>query len=412
MTSEIISKTISGKSIKPPYYILDEDRLEKDFHKFRKAFSSLYNRFILAYSYKANYLPYMCGKLHGLGAYAEVVSGLEYDLACRLIGDTSKIIFNGPVKSYHDLENALNNRSIVNIDSFYEIQHLERYCRKFPHQRAKIGIRVNFVLHGDRNLPFKTSRFGFCLENGDLRKAVSKIREISNAEITGLHAHFSTKSRSTIIFREITTRLCEIALKDLKGGSIKYIDIGGNLGRAPKEMCGLSFPSYREYAREIIQELKRHMNDSFKPTLIIEPGVSLVGQAYDYVCNVIEVKKVRRKKFIVLDGSVHNIKPTMHTFNLPVKVINSKGAIKTGRKFTYQVVGYTCMESDILLKDFRCPEIKRGDFFVFGNVGAYTLVLKPPFIQPDPPIIARKNNRYKIIRRGETFRDFFSTYEL
>ncbi len=407
----MILKINNGKCVKPPYYLLDENRIEDDYRKLHKAFSSLYNNFLIAYSYKSNYVPYMCGILHKLGAYAEVVSRLEYDLACHLLDDASKIVFNGPVKSYSDMETALNNQSLINLDSFYEIENLKKYCMKYPRKKVKIGIRVNFALSLDERLHFKTSRFGFCFENGDLHKAFIKIKVIPNAKIAGLHSHFSTKTRSLSVYNEITTRLCEIALYDLKG-DVEYINIGGNFGRAPDEMPQLKFPSFKEYADAITGQLKKYANSTFKPLLIIEPGISLVGQAYNFVCNVIEVKKIRKKQFIVLDGSVHNIKPTMHKFNLPVKVLDNKGTIKTGEDITYQVVGYTCMEVDVLVKDFQGPVVETGDYFVFENVGAYTIVLNPPFIRPHPPIIAKKNNKYKVIRRAETFSDFFATYKL
>jgi diaminopimelate decarboxylase len=407
----MILKTIDGKRVKPPYYLFDVNMLERDYQRLRNAFSTLYKKFIIAYSYKTNYVPYVCRVLHKAGAWAEVVSRLEYELASRLLRDTSKIIYNGPVKNYNDLETALNNQSLVNLDSFYEIDYLQKYCKKNPRIKVKTGVRVNFSPSKERKLPFKTSRFGFCFENGDLHRAFVKIKEIPNARISGLHAHFSTKSKSTYIFKEITSRLCEIALHDLKG-RLEYIDIGGNLGSAPKEMPQLRFPTFEEYAHGIVGELKKHINTTFRPSLIIEPGISLIVQAFRFACNVVEIKKVRKKKFVVLDGSIDNIKPTKHPFNLPVKVYDHKGALKKGKDNTYQVAGYTCMENDLLLKDFQGPEIDKGDFFVFENVGAYTIVLKPPFIQPHPPIIARKNNRYKIIRRRETFRDFFSTYEL
>ena len=46
-----------------------------------------------------------------------MVSRLEYDLALKIGQPPDKIIFNGPVKQYEDIELALNNGSIVNLDS-------------------------------------------------------------------------------------------------------------------------------------------------------------------------------------------------------------------------------------------------------------------------------------------------------
>lgn len=404
----MVVKTVDRQYIRPPYYLLDEERLRDVYARMDQAFSSLYEKVIIAYSYKANYIPYMCKVLHSLGAYAEVASRLEYDLACRLIDTPSHIIFNGPVKSFQDIEKALHNYSIVNLDSFYEIEHLKNYCLKNPRKKVDIGVRVNFDLPQEFGLRVKTSRFGFCLENGDVQKAFRRIREIPHANVVSLHAHFSSRYRDHYIYKDITARLCEIARRYLNG-NVTYIDIGGNFGHAPKEMKDLEFPTFEEYARSIIRELKKHITRQFKPFLIIEPGISLAGQAYDFVCNVIEVKKVRRKNFVVVDGSVHNIKPTMHKFNLPVKVLDSRGDVKQGTSRTYQVVGNTCMEKDYVLKNLKGPEVKVGDYLVFANVGAYTIVLNPPFIHPRPPILVKKNNTFSIIRRGETFRDFFAT---
>ncbi|MFZ5907515.1 MAG: diaminopimelate decarboxylase [Nitrospirota bacterium] len=403
--------TADGRCIKPPYYIFNYDTMEEDYLRMYQAFSSLYDRCIIAYSYKANYVPYLCRAMHSFGAYAEVVSGLEYDLARRLIGDASRIIFNGPVKSYSELRTALSRGSMVNLDSFYEIDYLRQYCRKNPHKEVSIGVRANFAMPKARGLRVGTSRFGFCMENGDLQQAVSRLHDIPNVKILCLHSHYSSQSRSKYIFQDITARLCEIAVRYLPG-EVQYIDIGGNFGRAPREMTTMQFPSFEEYAEIIINELKKFVNSSFHPYLIVEPGISLVGQAFDFVCNVIEVKKIRTRQFVVVDGSVHNIKPTMHRFNLPAQVISPDGNVKDGSKYIYQVVGYTCMEADYLLRNFACSEVKRGDFFLFRNVGAYTVVLNPPFIRPHPPILVKKNHSYKVIRKAETFRDFFATYAL
>ena len=46
---------------------------------------------------------------------------MEYKLALRVGVDPKKIILNGPLKDYKTTENALLRGSLVNLDSFYEI---------------------------------------------------------------------------------------------------------------------------------------------------------------------------------------------------------------------------------------------------------------------------------------------------
>ncbi len=82
-----------------------------------------------------------------------------------------------------------------------------------------------------------------------------------------------------------------------------------------------------------------------KPKLILEPGISMVANTFSFVAKVIETKKVRNQNFVLVDGSVHNIKPTMHKKNLPMKIVTQN---ERRRRGTYDIVGYTCMEKDYL----------------------------------------------------------------
>ena len=45
---------------------------------------------------------------------------------------------------------------------------------------------------------------------------------------------------------------------------------------------------------------------------------------------------------------------------------------------------------------------------MFDNVGAYTIVFNPPFIKERPTILAYDNNEMFVVRRKETFKQFFN----
>ena len=75
------------------------------------------------------------------------------------------------------------------------------------------------------------------------------------------------------------------------------------------------------------------------------------------------------------------------------------------------IVGYTCMEDDYLYRNFN-GTLSMDDYIVFKNVGAYTLVLKPPFIHPSPAVLVCDENGkvLDVIKRAEEFQDVFATY--
>jgi len=81
-----------------PFYILDEAAFVKNYDDIVNAFTGRYEKFILAYSYKTNYIPYLCGIIKTRGGYAEVVSRIEYDLALKIGQDPKRLFSTGRLK--------------------------------------------------------------------------------------------------------------------------------------------------------------------------------------------------------------------------------------------------------------------------------------------------------------------------
>ncbi len=392
------------------FYLLDTEKLRSNFQKINEAFKSRYENFIIGYSYKTNYLPFLCKELSRLGAYAEVVSRLEYDLAVKIGEDPERIIFNGPLKSREDLELALGNGSILNIDSITELEEVVEYASVHPDRTVKVGIRVNFDLAEGGKSPlqegYRISRFGICAENGQLEEAILRLQTAENIQVAGLHGHFSTRNRAVANYRKITLKLCEIAIDYLPEG-LEYIDVGGGLYGELPDSFNLKTPSFDDYASAICGV----MNEKFghcerKPVLILEPGIAMVANVFTFAARVMGIKRIQDTHFVLTDGSIHNIKPTMHKNNLPMQIFRQSPAGR--KKQNFHLVGYTCMEKDYLASDVLdvLPEV--GDFVLFENVGAYTIVFNPPFIRERPAIIALDGQSASVVRKRETIRQFFN----
>lgn len=393
------------------FYILDVNKLRENYQKIETAFKSRYENFIIGYSYKTNYLPYMCRELCKLGAYAEVVSRLEYDLALKLGQDPKKIIFNGPLKNKEDIFLAMNNESMMNVDSLDELQYVKDYCERNQDREVKIGLRLNFDLSENGVSPliegYEISRFGICVENGELERALAEINNLENLKIIGLHGHFTTSNRKVKTFRKITKVLCQIAKK--KGlEHLEYIDIGGGIfGEVPKTLIA-NAPSFDDYAEEVCKV----MNEEFKtarkkPTLIIEPGIAMVANAFVFIAKVKGIKRITNKTFVLVDGSVHNIKPTMHKKNLPMRIVRKNKDLSKDKE-VFHIVGYTCLEKDYLANDFCEVMPEKDDYIIFENVGAYTIVFNPLFIKERPAIIAVDGREMTVARKKETIKQFFN----
>ncbi|MGD0552234.1 MAG: diaminopimelate decarboxylase [Sedimentisphaerales bacterium] len=412
MLSHIKVKKIEAK-FGSPFYVFDETGFRKNYDDIVRAFGSRYEKFVLAYSYKTNYTPYLCRIIKSKGGFAEVVSRLEYDLALKVGQKPNKIVFNGPVKCYEDITLALDNKSIVNLDSWSGVDHVAKYAKKNPNREIKIGLRINIGLSDKSGLShiqehLKTGRFGFDPADANMKKVVSRLANIGNVTVNSLHGHTSTTGRNIWCYQIITETLCQIA-EEFFPESVEYINIGGGIfGYIPPSMRWTKTPSFDDYAKVVCKVLK---NNKWvrrqKPNLMLEPGIAMVANTMSFVAKVISVKDIRGRVFVTVDGSAYNVKPTFHKNNNPYQIIRRTGSKKRG---TFSVVGSTCMEKDYLLTEITdvLPDV--GNFIKIDSVGAYTVVLTPPFINPAPAIVVEKSGTFKLIRSKQTLNDMFKNY--
>jgi len=398
-----------------PFYLIDRQQFEQNFADLTAAFSSRWTPFILAYSYKTNYIPYLCRLVSDMGGWAEVVSRMEYELALKVGCDPAKIIFNGPVKRNDDIALGLSGGSLVNLDSESEMDAVLAYGAAHPRQAVRIGLRINISLSDEAGIShiqngLKVGRFGF--DPAYLKSQISNLKsqlQAHNIKVVSLHGHTSTTDRGVWCFETIAKTLCQIAERYFSN-TVESINIGGGMfGDIAPEHRWCDVPSFDDYAEAVCDILKQNKwANSKKPTLIIEPGVAMAANAVSFVTQVVSVKRVREKTFVTVDGSAFNTKPTFHTITPPLEIISAAASLAPAE--TFDVVGSTCMEKDILLSQITAPLPAVGDYLNIDNVGAYTVVMTPPFINPAPAILAHDGPDTLCVRRRQTLEDVFSGF--
>lgn len=384
------------------FYLLDSEQFQKNFVELREAFTKFYDNFNIAYSYKTNYTPKLCKIVDDLGGYAEVVSHMEMEIALRIGVKPEKIIWNGPYKKAEKVEELLVAGGTVNIDSEYEIELIREIAHKYPSKNINIGIRCNYDINDG-----VVSRFGFDIESPQFRKALELASE-SNITVIGLQCHFATRRLDTW---EPRARKMLMLLDDL-GIVPEHIDLGGGLFGKMSDSLKAQFdspiPSYQEYAQAVAPLFAEHFaNSSKRPLLLVEPGSALVGDCMRFAAKVINIKEVRGKAIATLLGSIYNINPTLNKKNPPIEVYNLGGEQVEYADLDFG--GFTCIESDYLYRHFK-GKVSAGDVVVFGNVGSYSVVLKPPFILPNFPVIDICGENVELIKQAETFDDIFHTF--
>lgn len=392
-----------NKAYGDAFYLLESKQFQANFSELKKAFTDIYPHFNIAYSYKTNYTPKLCRLVNQLGGYAEVVSDMELEIAQRVGVKPENIIWNGPFKNPQKVEELLLQGGIVNIDSAYEIDLLHKIALDHPTNILRVGIRCNFDIEDG-----VVSRFGIDVSSDLFCHAVSLVANTANIHFASLQCHFATRRLETWPARVKGM----LHLFDELQCKPDYIDLGGGLFGKMSDSLKAQFdskiPTYTEYANVVAPLFAEHFKDAqHPPTLLIEPGSALVGDCMRFACKVVNIKEVRGKAIATLLGSIYNINPTLNKKNPPMEVISMGG--KSSNYVDLDFGGFTCIESDYLYRGFT-GNLAVGDMVVFGNVGSYSVVLKPPFILPNFPMIDVSEGTVELIKQAETFDDLFHTF--
>ena len=392
-----------------PCYVFDEKAFRDNYLDLLNSLRREYVKYEIAYSYKTNYAPKICSIVKALGGYAEVVSDMEYDIALAVGYSSEKIVYNGPFKGIR-LEEHLLKGGILNIDNLDEIDRICSFASGHKNVKIKVGIRVNINV-GQSFI----SRFGIDSDSKDMDIAIGKLKVFNNIKLVGLHCHIG-QSRGLEAWKSRTLQMLELADKYIEGIP-EYLDLGsGMFGKMHEDMISqftVNIPSYEDYAKVTAAIVNEHYKDVLvkdKPILFTEPGTTVDNKYIDLIAEVDNLKTIKGKDFAILNCSIHNLGDVSGSIKLPVQIIKrnkSMGVVTENMDF----VGYTCLERDIPYKGYK-GEIAKGDYIIFGNVGGYSNVDKPPFILPQCAMIGIMEEHEYVIKRKETVGDILSTYVL
>lgn len=389
-----------------PLWVVSEASLRGKYRELYRAFSTRYSRVVIAYSYKTNFLSGVCALFHQEGAWAEVVSGFEYDIAMKLGVGGGCIVFNGPFKTREELERAIKQGSMINIDSNQEIYVLEELASAMG-KAVKVGVRINMKLcEADWN------RFGFNLESGQAIDACRRIASSKHLKLTGLHVHAGTFILDVNIYRTMAEKLVELylSIKDHPGVRIEYLDVGGGyaskntlLGHwLPGEyVC----PTVDEYAEAICQPLLAELSKvSDMPLLILEPGRVLVDEGMHLITSVVSLKTLADGgKGIVVDAGV-NLLPMSYWYSFDIQYAQKSSVTHDTDTTTeaLNIYGPLCMQIDCIQIGTHLPPVTAGDILVVKNVGAYNFSMSTQFIRPRPAVVMITKNGTEYLRLRET----------
>jgi diaminopimelate decarboxylase len=369
-----------------PVFVFSEKIIRNTISEARRAFETRYPKVQFAWSYKTNYLDAVCKIFQDEGAWAEVVSGFEFEKALSLGVNGSQILFNGPEKSAEDLELAINHNACIHIDHFDELYLLMEITRKLE-KKARVAIRVNM----DTGIYPMWDRFGFNYENGEAWNAINRIMLAENLDLIGLHTHIGTYIMAASAYGIAATKLANLMMATHRKFNhwMKYIDMGG--GFASKNTLKGAYmpgsetcPSFDEYAEAITNALiSSEIPHENLPALFLETGRALIDDAGYLLTTVLANKRSSTgRRNMVIDAGV-NLLFTSFWYNLGVY------PSKQGSEYMEEttIYGPLCMNIDVIRDAINFPHVKTGDQLVIERVGAYNVTQWMQFITYRPNVV-------------------------
>jgi len=418
-TNEKGNLTIGGldvvdlaKEYGTPLYIMDEDQIRKNCRTYKNAMDKHYNgNGMVLYASKAFSCLHICKVVNEEGLGLDVVSGGELYTALKANFPTESIYFHGNNKTSDELKMAVdNNVGRIVCDNIFEVDRLNKIAKDAGKTvnisfRIKPGIDAHthdFIMTGQID-----SKFGVALETGEAEEIVKYASSLSNLNVVGVHCHIGSQIFDIDPFVLAVEKMMNFIgdIKEKYGIEIKELNLGGGYGI--KYLSSHDPIAYDEYIAKIATVVKGIANDRnvIQPTIIMEPGRSIVAPAGITVYSVGAVKEIPQiRTYVSVDGGMaDNPRYIMYGSEYEAVLVNNpKG---TPEKIV-TIAGKCCESGDILIKDINLPTIKSDDLIAVLATGAYNYSMASNYNRiPRPPVVMVSSGETKMVIARETYED-------
>lgn len=392
-----------------PLFVYSERILKQKYHHLMDAFLLRYPKVQHAWSYKTNYLKAICKSFHNLGSWAEVVSEMEYEMACNLGVEPCRIVVNGPWKPYSLLKKALQKGSFVNVDSMDELYDAEKIAAELG-APVNIGLRVNMAL----GAWMAWDRFGFNLESGEVHQVVRRALSGGKIRIAGLHAHIGTFILDPELYRSEVLQLISLCkmLKDEFKIQLTYLDIGGGFA-SPNRLRGALLstgdmaPPFERFAEAVCGEVLAAFKPDESPLLLLETGRALIDEAGMLISSVAATKRLPNgMRGLILDAGVNLLFTSFWYDHELIPAVDRGDPLED-----HVVYGPLCMQIDVIRPQVKLPSLQKGDPVIIKPAGAYNNTQWLQFIHLRPNVIMIGENRQVSVIRGKETIDYLQEQE-
>jgi diaminopimelate decarboxylase len=396
-----------------PLYVYDLGTISHQIAAYRQGLAEYAGPARLTYASKAFHCTALAGLMAGEGVGLDVASAGEIFIARHGGAQPADMHMHGNNKTHLDLSTALEagvGRLVV--DNAVELDLLANMAAE-RQQPVKIWLRVTpdvtvETIHSYTVTGAADSKFGFPIAEAEAvaGKILSRA-EMTSLQLTGLHVHLGSHFHDAEPVADAVDRLLELAksLREKYGWEIAELCAGGGWGvRYHPADASMPVEPFVAGVVAAVETGCRYRGLPW-PTLILEPGRSLVAQAAVALYTIGGRKVIPGvRTYVSLDGGLaDNPRPALYQAQYTALLANR--ALEPEIE-SVAIAGPFCESGDILIQAVELPVAKPGDILAMPVAGAYHLAMASNYNAAlKPAVLFIEADAVKLVQRRETFED-------
>lgn len=397
------------KTYPTPFHLYDEMGIRENVKALREAFS--WNEGYKEYfAVKACPNPFLIDILREYDCGCDCSSYTELMLSDAIGVKGQDIMFSSNDTPAEDYVLAEKLGAIINLDDFTHIDFLEKTIGYIP---ETISCRYNpgglFKISNDIMDNPGDSKYGMTTEQ--IFEAFKILKE-KGARHFGIHAFLASNTVTNEYYPMLAKILFELAVRlhEETGAHISFINLSGGIGipyRPDQEPNDIRVIG--EGVRQVYEEIlvPAGMGDV---ALCTELGRFMLGPYGCLVTKAIHEKHTHKEYAGVDACAVNLMRPAMYGAYHHITVMGKENA---PCDHMYDVVGSLCENNDKFAIDRMLPEIEKGDLLVIHDTGAHGFAMGYNYNGKlkSAELLLKEDGSVEMIRRAETAKDYFATFD-
>lgn len=395
-----------------PLYVLDEQRIRDACRAYRESLRETYPKGRILYAGKALLTAGMCRIIDEEELGLDVVSGGELYTALAADFPVERIYFHGNNKSDDELAMAVDaGVGRIIVDNVGELERLEDVARRAG-RAVDIMLRLTPGVEADTHSYVQTgqldSKFGIPMADGEALAVARQAAASPWLRLQGYHCHIGSQIADLAPYDVAVDLMVEfLALAQRETGvAARELNMGGGLAIRYYDETDVPKPGQfvGRIARRVLAGAERAGVPL--PTLLLEPGRSIVGPAGTTLYTIGFIKRIQGvRTYAMIDGGMgDNPRVALYQTRHRAVIANKMNEPTSPEPVT--VAGKYCESGDILIEDLHVPELSSGDVLAVSETGAYNYSMASNYNRlPRPATVLVRDGRHELLVRRETYAD-------